>query len=101
MREYTMANNTCDEVQLRAVVGVLGTVDQLIIGKSMMEKVNTYHRNLAIAFHDYKKAYDKVHHDWILRENKWIGIPDNVITLLSSIMTKWKTRLEICKDGKK
>ena len=101
MREYTMAHNTCDEVQLRAVVGVLGTVDQLIIGKSMMEKVNTYHRNLAIAFYDYKKAYDKVHHDWILRENKWIGIPDNVITLLSSIMTKWKTRLEICKDGKK
>ena len=84
-----------------AVVGVLGTVDQLIIDRSIMEEVKTYHRNLAVAFYDYKKAYDKVHHDWMLRVYKWIGIPDNVITLLSSIMRKWKTRLEIWKDGKK
>ena len=28
-------------------------------------------------------------------------IPHNVITLFSSIMTKWKTRLEIWKDEKK
>ena len=84
-----------------AVVGVLGTVDQLIIDRSIMEEVKTYHRNLAVAFYDYKKAYDKVHHDWMLRVYKWIGIPDNVITLLSSMMRKWKTRLEIWKDGKK
>ena len=31
-----------------------------------MKKVKTYHRNLAVAFHDYKKANDKTHHDWIL-----------------------------------
>ena len=37
----------------------------------------------------------------MLRVYKWIGIPDNVITQLSSIMRKWKTKLEIWKDGKK
>ena len=83
------------------VVGGLGTVDQLIIDKSIMEEVKTYHRNLAVAFYNYKKAYDKFHHDWLLRVYKWIGIPDNVITLLSSLMRKWKTRQEIWKDGKK
>ena len=101
MREHTMENDIWDEGQLGAVVGVLATVDQLIIDRSIMEEVKTYHRNLAVAFYDYKKAYDKVHHDWMLRVYKWIGIRDNAITLLSSLMGKWKTRLEIWKDGRK
>ena len=65
MREYRMENDT--EGQLRAVVGVLGTVDQLIIDRSIMEEVKTYHRNLAVAFYDCKRAYDKVHLVWMLR----------------------------------
>ena len=60
-----------------------------------MEEVKTYHRNLAEASYDYKKGYDKAHHDWMLRVYKWIGIPDDVITLLNSIIGKWKSRLEI------
>ena len=56
MRENTMENNIWDEGQLGAVVGVFGTVDQLIIDKSIMEEVKTYYRNLAVAFYDYKKA---------------------------------------------
>ena len=37
----------------------------------------------------------------MLRVNKWIEIPDNVITLLSSLMRKWKTKPEVWKDGRK
>ena len=85
-----MENNIWDEGQLGAVVGVLGTVEQLNIDKSIMKEVKTYYQNLAVAFYDYKKAYDKVHHDWMLRVYKWIGMPDNIITLLNSIMRKWK-----------
>ena len=73
------------------VVGVLGTVDQLNIDKTIMEEVKTYHRNLAGEFYDYK----------MLRVCKWTGIPDNVMTRLISIMRKWKTRFEIWKDGEK
>ena len=36
-----MENDIWDEGQLRAVVGVLGTVDQLIVNRSIMEDVNT------------------------------------------------------------
>ena len=63
--------------------------------------MKTYQRILVVAFYDYKKAYDKVHHDWMLRVYKWIGILDNVITLLSLIMRKWKITLGIWKDGEK
>ena len=60
-----------------------------------------YHQNLTVAFYDYKKACDKDHHEWMLRVYKWIGIPGNVMTLLISLLRKWKTRLEIWKDGGK
>ena len=63
MREHTMENDIWDEGQLGAVVGVLGTVDQLITVRSIMEEVKTYRQNLAVAFYDYKKAYDNIHHD--------------------------------------
>ena len=101
MREHTMENEIWDEGQLGAVEGVLGTVDQLIIDRYIMEEVKQYHRNLAVAFYDYKKAYDKVHHDWMLRVYHLIGIPKEVINLISQLMEKWKSRLDIWSRGEK
>ena len=101
MREHTMENEIWDEGQLAAVEGVLGTMDQLIIDRCIMEEVKHYHRNLAVALYDYKKAYDKVSHDWMLRVYHWIGIPKEVNTLISQLMEKWKTRLEIWSRGEK
>ena len=101
MREHALENEVWDAGQLGAVEGILGTVDQLIIDSCIMEKVKTYHRNLAVAFYDYQKAYDKVHHDWMIRVYEWIGIPTVVISLLRELVNKWKTRLELWKDGKK
>ena len=50
MRKHTVVNEIWDEGQLGAVEGVLGTVDQLIIDRCIMEEVKQYHRNLAVAF---------------------------------------------------
>ena len=50
MRKHTVANDIWHEGQLGAAEGVLGTVDQLIIDRCMMEEVKKYHRNLAVAF---------------------------------------------------
>ena len=101
MREHTNENEIWDEGQLGAVEGILGTVDQKIIDQCIMEEVKQYHRNLVFGFYDYKKAYDKVYQDWMLRAYKWIGIPDEVIELISNLMELWKDRLEIwCKEEK-
>ena len=101
MREHARSNTIWDEGQLGAVEGVLGTVDQLIIDRCIMEELKQYHRNLAVAFYDYKKAYDKVHHYWMLRMYQWIRIPREVVQLISVLMEKWKTRLEIWNNGEK
>ena len=101
MRDHALVNKIWDEGQLGAVEGVWGTVDQLIIDRCIMEEVKQYHRNLAVAFYDYKKAYDKVHHDWMLRVYEWIGIPKEAIELICQMMSLWKTRLEIWNEREK
>ncbi len=101
MREHTLVNEIWDEGQLGAVEGVLGTADQLIIDRCIMEEVKQHYRNLAATFYNHKKAYDKVHHDWMIRVYEWIGIPQKVIKLIEELMGKWKTRLEIWNGGQK
>ena len=93
-------NEIWDEGQLGAL-GVLGTVDQLIIDRYIMEEVKQHYYNLAVAFYDYKKAYIKVHYDWIIPGYDGIGIPKDVIKLIMDLMDKWKTRLEIWKGSEK
>ena len=66
-----------------------------------MEEVSSYHQFLVVAFYDYKTAYDKVHHNWMLITYKWIGIKVNVITLLISLMKKCIANLEIWKYKEK
>ena len=63
MREHTMDNKIWDEVQLGTAEGVLGMLDQLIVDRIIMKKVKQYHRNFAVTFYHYKKAYNKVHYE--------------------------------------
>ena len=58
-----MENNIWDGTQLGVVERVLGTVGRLFLSRYIIEETKTYHRNLAVAFYDYKKAYEKVHHE--------------------------------------
>ena len=88
MREHTAVNEIWDEGQLGAVEGVLGTFDQLIINRCIMEEVKQHHWNVAVAFYDYKKLYDKIYHDWMIRVYEWIGIPRSVIKLIKELMRK-------------
>ena len=79
----------------------LGTVDQLLIDNCIMEEVRIHKRNLAVAYYDYRKAYDMVHHDWMLRVYEWMGIPKSVCKVIEQLMVRWKTRLEVFGQGKK
>ena len=88
MRKHIAVNKIWDEGQLGAVEGILSTVDQLIIDKCIMEEVKQHHRNLPVAFYDYIKACDKVHHDWMIRVYEWIGIPRSVTKLIKELMRK-------------
>ena len=100
MKDHAERNNIWDRSQLGTCSGVLGTVDQLIVDNTIMDEVRGKKRNLAVAFYDYRKAYDMVRHDWMLRVYRWMGVPEKVLNVLSQLMEGWKTRLEVTCKGK-
>ena len=54
------------------------------------------HKNLPMAWMDYKKAYDIVPHSWIIESLKMAQVAENVITFLQKSMVNWKTELTSC-----
>ena len=60
------ANDLCDKCQLGAQKGVLGTTDQLLTDNCILEEVKEHRRNLAVSYYDYKKAYARAYHDWMM-----------------------------------
>ena len=101
MREHAEENEIWDRNQMGTGQDVLGTVDQLLIDNCIMEEVRIHKRNLAVAYYDYRKAYDMVQHDWMLRVYEWMGIPKSVCKVIEQLMVRWKTRLEVFDQGKK
>ena len=70
MKEHAERNSIWD--RSGTCSGVLGTVDQLIVDNTIMDEVRGKRRNLAVALYDYRKAYDMVRHDWMLRVYRWM-----------------------------
>ena len=89
MQEHAARNDIWDRSQLGTCSGVLGTVDQLIIDRTIMDEVKGQQRNLAVAFYDYQKAYDMVRHDCIIRVYQWTGVPEKLIEIVKELMKRW------------
>ena len=70
-----------------------GTKDQLLIDKTILKDCRKRRTNLAMAWIDYRKAYDFVPHSWILECLDMFGIADNVRSFLEKSMKKWKLLL--------
>ena len=73
-----------------------GTKDQLLIDKAILKDCKRRHTNLAMAWIDYRKAYDIVPHSWIGECLEMFGIEFNVRQFLLSSFKKWKTELTSC-----
>ena len=59
----------------------------------ILENYRKSKRNLSTAWIDYKKAFDSVSHEWILKALQLYKISPIISNFLSISMTKWKTRL--------
>ena len=70
-----------------------GTKDQLLIDKAILKEAKRKSRRLAMAWVDYKKAYDMVPHSWLLEVTAMMGVAGNVRGLLERSMGSWKTEL--------
>ena len=58
--------------------GSRGTNDLLYFDWAVMKEVKSRNKNLAIAWIDYKKAYDMVPHSWIIECLDLFGVAENI-----------------------
>ena len=73
--------------------GSRGTNDLLHTDRAVIKEVKSRNKNLAMAWIDYKKAYDMVPHSWITKCLDLFGVAENIKSLLVSSMEKWKVML--------
>ena len=81
------------EEQKGCIKGSRGTNDLLYIDRAVIKKVKSRNKNLAMAWIDYKKAFDMVPHSWIIESWDLFGVTENIKSLLVKRMEKWKVIL--------
>ena len=73
--------------------GSRGTNNLLYIDRAVIKEVKSRNKNLAMAWIDYKKAYDMVPHSWIIECLDLFGVAENIKSLLVNSIEKWKVML--------
>ena len=73
--------------------GSRGTNDLFYIDRAVIKEVKSRNKNLAMAWIDYKKAYDMVPHLWIIECLDLFGVAENIKSFLVNSMEKWKVML--------
>ena len=67
LEDHCRVNNILGIEQAAAKKGSWGCTDQLLINKAIMEEVKSKRRNLVCIWLDYKKAFDSLPHDWLIK----------------------------------
>lgn len=93
VNEHCEANNIIATQQKGCRKGSKGCKEQLTIDSVVCDQAFKNHRNLFIGYVDYKKAFDSVPHDWLVKVLQLYKIDPNTISFLSHIMGLWRTRL--------
>ena len=73
--------------------GSRGNNDLLYIDRAAIKEVKSRNKNLAMAWIDYKKAYDVVAHSWIIECLDLFGVAEKIKSLLVNSMEKWKVMI--------
>ena len=76
--DHLLMNSILPYEQKGCRKGARGTKDQLLIDKAVLREVKRFRKNVAMAYIDYRKAYDMVPHSWILEIMEVTGIAKNV-----------------------
>jgi hypothetical protein len=91
--DHLIDNNIFPAEQKGSRRNVLGTKDQLLINKNIMNHAHKKKRNLATCWIDYRKAYDSIPHEWLIQIMQMMKLDQNVIRFLTSTMHQYKTTL--------
>ena len=74
--------------------GSRGTNDLLYIDRAVIKEVTSRNKNLAMAWIDYKKAYDMIPDSWIIECLDLFGVAENIKSLSANSML-WSRNFEL------
>ena len=84
--EHCEENNIITEKQAAGKRGSWGCTDQLLINKMIYDEVTSNRRNLVTVWLDYKKAFDSVPHNWLIRILEMAKVPEKIILAIRQLM---------------
>ena len=93
--DHCTTNNIITIEQTGGKPGSWGCTDQLLINKMILDEVKKNRRNLYMMWFDYKKAFDSVPHDWIIKALKLAKVPDEIVKTVMNLMETWSTQLSL------
>ena len=91
--KHLQINNSLPVEQKGCIKKSLGTIDQLLIDKTITKHAKQKKLNLHTVWIDFKKAYDSVSHEWIFKCLKMFKISTNIIKTLSNAFPLFETSI--------
>ena len=96
--DHLSSGNFLEEEQAGCKKRCLGTKDQLLINKSILEDSKKRKRNLSMAWIDYRKAYDSVPHSWIIQCMELYKIHPVIKKIMAAHIQMWQTTITLNHD---
>ena len=75
--------------------GVWGTYDCLLMDQAVAQDAKKRRRDLQVLWYDFKKGYNLVPHEWVLRACEAIGVSEWFVTTMRRIVSCWSTRYSV------
>ena len=97
--KFCIENKLIADEQQGCIEGSLGCKVQLTIDGIIIHQTNKKKRNLHMCYIDYKKAFDSVPHDWLVKILDIYRINPRIKYLLQICMSNWKTNLHVNNDN--
>ena len=95
MKTHIEANNIIPEEQKGCTSNSYGTIDQLIVNKMIMMDAINKSRNISTAWIDYRKAFDSIPHDWLIKTLTMHKFDTITVRFFEETMKNWRTSIHL------
>ena len=91
--DHVYKNNIVTPEQAAGKKRVLGTVEQLLVNKSVLKEVRLMRRNQSQL--GQTKVFDSILHSWLLHALKLAKLPNHLLMAIKNLTESWYTKLNL------